>query len=1104
MAPIAGHRRNGVQHWRLSYRHDILCAMTGNGADVEQDARGWSSANVWARTDTFEGNPVKQLLVPASSFVSVSGEPGNLVVANNYGSWPAASTDRPLAANLLWARLPLSSRPGDALRRATWNTPSELSRSMPDEVLETYKSAITYTAGSDTEPGLRTPQLGAMHAVLGYWTTNRKAPATVVMPTGTGKTETMLALLVAARPTRLLVLVPSDALREQVASKFESLGVLQELGIVGAKAQRPVVGRVQHAFTAANTAEAFAKACNVIVATPQSLSASNADALETLLGLCSHLFVDEAHHVAARTWTQIREHFSNKDVVQFTATPFREDGRHLQGRNIYSFPLREAQAQGYFATVDYTAVIDFVDVDRALAERSIERLRADLADGYDHVLMVRVDGIPRAKSLQPLYEELATDLQPVILNSQMPKANQREAQKALRERRSRVIICVNMLGEGFDLPALKVAAVHDPQKSLGVTLQFIGRFARTSTSGNYGSAAMFVARSEIEVDKRLRALYAEDSDWNLVLRNLTEAAVQEQQDVSDFEEGFTSLPDEVTLRSLLPKLSTVVYSASTQQWEPDKIVDFFGEDRLLTLPIGMNQDAGVAWCVLENRTDVRWGDIRTIEEVSYELYVLYFDRERKLLYINNSANSGVFQELAEAVLGEGAVRFTGSTVYRVMADIERLVPTNVGVLDAHDQFRRFSMHVGSDVTASFSQAEAGTKSQTNISGGGFRDGEHVNISASLKGRIWSHATARSLKHWCDWCDSLGDKLLDDTISIDQVIGQFILPEQLTGRPGGHLLAVEWPWLIHTLQSETLRLSYEDSEQEAAYTDLVPDVDADTGPFKFDVKSGSWSVPYEASVENGRLRYRCLSDREVNVVRSRSELRLSEWLNANGLTLILDDDRIIDGDLLYKPTWDREPFERSQLVAFDWTGTDLTVESQTRERLTNSIQYRAISELKSEAASWDVILDDDGSGEIADVVALRVEGDTLVIRLVHCKYSHGETPGARVADLYEVCGQAQKSVMWRRSDLRPLFRTLDDRARKKRRREDVDPFEAGDIRKLYQLQERSSVLRKRVEMVIVQPGLSVANATTQQLDLLASTQAYLMTTIKADLQVWCSS
>jgi hypothetical protein len=350
--------------------------------------------------------------------------------------------------------------------------------------------------------------------------------------------------------------------------------------------------------------------------------------------------------------------------------------------------------------------------------------------------------------------------------------------------------------------------------------------------------------------------------------------VQEQQDVSDFEEGFTSLPDEVTLRSLLPKLSTVVYRATEHSWEPQNIVDFFGEENLLTYPIGLNAAAGVAWCVVEKRTNVRWGDLKTIEDVAYDLYILYFDSENRLLYINNSANDGVFEDLATAVLGTGATRFTGSTVYRVMADIDRLVPTNVGVLDAHDQFRRFSMHVGSDVTASFSQAEAGTKSQTNISGGGYRDGEHVTISASLKGRIWSHAAASSLKHWCDWCDAVGEKLMDDSISIDKVIGQFILPERLEGRPAGILLAVEWPWTVHTMQADNLRIAYKDKVYEAAYTDLVPHVDATTGPFRFNIKTGAWSVTYEATIEQGRLHYSCTTDEAVTLVRPRSEQPLS--------------------------------------------------------------------------------------------------------------------------------------------------------------------------------------------------------------------------------------
>jgi len=532
-------------------------------------------------------------------FAEVFGTDTDMQIRNNFGIWSAAAADRPISEDALWAKLPFGTKPGSKLKAASWHLPSRLARSTPSDVLKSYRGALTFNEASPETRGLRSPQLGAVHAVLGYWTTNRATPATVVMPTGTGKTETMLALLVAARLPRLLVLVPSDALRSQVASKFETLGVLQGLGIVRSDALRPVVGRVQHRFDDVEKARAFVEACNVIIATPQSLMANSNDVLAELTGKCSHLFVDEAHHVAARSWSDVRDAFAHKRVVQFTATPFREDGRHLQGRSIYSFPLREAQDQGYFSQIDYTSVIDFENADRALAEQSIARLRSDLAQGYDHVLMARVGGISRAKEVKRYYDDIAPDLVPVIINSQLSKREQKKALSSLRSRKSRIILCVNMLGEGFDLPALKVAAVHDPQKSLAVTLQFIGRFARTSDHGNFGGASMFIVRREIEVDRRLRELYAEDSDWNVVLRNLSEAAVDEQQNVSDFEDGFTSLPDEVALRSLLPKMSTVVYRCQTSTWEPHNIIDHFGEQNMLTQPIGLNAQAGVAWCVIE-------------------------------------------------------------------------------------------------------------------------------------------------------------------------------------------------------------------------------------------------------------------------------------------------------------------------------------------------------------------------------------------------------------------------------------------------------------------------------------------------------------------------
>jgi hypothetical protein len=61
---------------------------------------------------------------------------------------------------------------------------------------------------------------------------------------------------------------------------------------------------------------------------------------------------------------------------------------------------------------------------------------------------------------------------------------------------------------------------------------------------------------------------------------------------------------------------------------------------------------------------------------------------------------------------------------------------------------------------------------------------------------------------------------------------------------------------------------------------------------------------------------------------------------------------------------------------------------------------------------DVYFDDDGPGEIADVVAIRLTENLVSVTLFHCKFSSGDMPGARVKDLYAVRGQAQKSARWR--------------------------------------------------------------------------------------------
>jgi hypothetical protein len=305
----------------------------------------------YADTLTIDRNPVNQVLIRAQDARIASGPSGDELELEtgdraNVVSRKPDPADNEVALLLAKATFAESIASGD-LSSGRWEGPHR--RTSPAQVLASLSDAFTFRAADQASgrEGPRPPQLGAVYAVLAHWTTNSTEPATVVMPTGTGKTETMLALFCAHRLNRLLVIVPSDALRSQTAKKFEELGVLQATGVVSASALRPVVGQIKHSFSNEAAAQSFVDSCNVVVATPSSLQASSPEIRRAILERFSCLFVDEAHHVAAATWHAIRDGFSGRPVVQFTATPFRLDGRPLGGRVVYAFPLGEAQRQGY-------------------------------------------------------------------------------------------------------------------------------------------------------------------------------------------------------------------------------------------------------------------------------------------------------------------------------------------------------------------------------------------------------------------------------------------------------------------------------------------------------------------------------------------------------------------------------------------------------------------------------------------------------------------------------------------------------------------------------------------------------------------------------------
>ena len=120
----------------------------------------------------------------------------------------------------------------------------DTSKLTPNEIAESWKGLFCFKKENGTIMGLRSPQIGALHSMLAH-VEDGEERAIVVMPTGTGKTETMLAFLIANMCKKVFVVVPSDALRSQIAKKFKDLGLLPKLGIVPQDINKPIVSMIK-------------------------------------------------------------------------------------------------------------------------------------------------------------------------------------------------------------------------------------------------------------------------------------------------------------------------------------------------------------------------------------------------------------------------------------------------------------------------------------------------------------------------------------------------------------------------------------------------------------------------------------------------------------------------------------------------------------------------------------------------------------------------------------------------------------------------------------------------------------------------------------------
>lgn len=960
------------------------------------------------------------------------------------------------------------------------------------------------------QEGLRPPQLGALHAIGAHWSLDLR-PATVVMPTGTGKTETMLATLAAYSRSPILVVVPWDLLRKQTAGKFLTFGLLRSLGVLPHEVPNPIVGIMTKRPTSAADLGMFNE-CNVIVATIHTVGVGiDAQLLANIAERCQALVLDEAHHVAATNWSRLKSAFHSVPILQFTATPFRRDGQLVDGKVIFNYPLAAAQRDGYFKRIRFEPVHEVggtMRSDTALAETAIQQLRLDLEEGFDHLLMARCASIGRATTVHQIYRSLAPDLQPVLIHSEEAEAAARLA--ALRAGQSRVVVCVDMLGEGFDLPQLKVAAIHDMHRSLAILLQFVGRFTRVA-GAHIGDATVLANLADPGAAHALERLYSEDADWNQVLSELSSEAARDHAELVEFLQTSKRL-DEVTdsnvaisQQLLRPVFSTAVYRVPG--FTPERFHVGLTAERHVHA-VWLHHTSKTLYFVTRIEPRVRWTQSKGVRDREWALFVLHYDPDLGLLFLSSTDHSSLFGDLAEAVSGEAALIW-GENMFRVLGHINRLVFQSMGVKKHGRRNLSYAMYTGGDVAQALGMTERQGSVKNNVSGTGWEAGARVSVGCSYKGRVWSREQG-TVPALVNWCKTIGAKLLDERIDVATIIANVLIPEEVASLPTDKIiLSLEWPAELLALAEERVVLARSTAPDQSWPLYLVD--------IRYDDRQGN-DVYFSVGTDDldplaelvlsvgGETGYRVtqVSGLPVLINVGRRTVSLAEYLSECPPLIRFVDLCELDGNLLIRPQDPRYlVIDDSRFEPWDWAGVDITKESMWKDGALrhDSVQWKAAQHFIN--GGFEVVFDDDSAGEAADLVCLREESACIRMTLVHCKFSGAGAVGERIKDVVEVCSQAVRSAKWkwRFVDLGKHLLRREDRLRNDQR---ATRFLAGTAIELNRIMRASRFKPVEAGVLIVQPGISASTRSDDQNLVLGAAAGYLKETIGCDLDIVCSS